>query len=150
MKLIIYPNEVLRAPTKRISLFDDALRGVAQEMAKVMLKSRGIGLAAPQVGLSRKMILCWDGEPETKILVLCNPEIILTEGESDGTEGCLSFPGKWYEITRPSRVICRYQDLRGKFQKIEATGIMARCILHEAEHLDGILIIDHKEEEDDS
>ena len=145
MRLRTWPDEILKIPCKRVSLFDDKLRGVAQEMAKLMVASGGIGLAAPQVGISRRLMLCWDGTAATKLLVLINPELISSSGEQIGPEGCLSFPDQTHEIKRFDRVVMRYQDLKGKIQRIEASGLLSRCLQHELDHLNGIVFIERQE-----
>lgn len=144
MKLLTYPNPILRLPCKRVAIFDEKLRQVAQQMVKVMLANDGIGLAAPQVGLPRRLIICWDGSKDTRLLVMCNPVITSLEGEDISSEGCLSFPGQFMDVSRATKVTGTYQDLRGKWQKFDFQGVLARCAQHEIEHLDGVLFIDHK------
>lgn len=123
-----------------------------------MLKSGGIGLAAPQVGLSRKLMIVWDGDPARKMIVMCNPEIV-SYGPYESTfiiplqkgpEGCLSFPNLVLEVERHETVCIRYQNLKGKFERLEADGLLARCIQHEMDHLNGVLFIDYKEKQNDT
>lgn len=143
MKLTLrfYPDEVLKKPTQKVKKFDKALKVLSDDMRELMFKERGIGLAAPQVGLSIKMMLCYDPDKQ-KTYTLINPEIIKESGEQVGPEGCLSFPDLFKEVKRPQEVIVKYQDVNGKVQILKAEGLLARCICHEKDHLDGILFIE--------
>lgn len=100
----------------------------------------GIGIAAPQVGVSLSVVICWDGESNTKPVLMINPSIVETFGEEEsGTEGCLSFPDLYIPVSRAHGVVVKYQNIKGKWEKLRATGMMSRCILHEVDHLSGIL-----------
>ena len=112
-------------------------------MAETLEKANGVGLAAPQVGVLRRVVLVIEtnvpeGEPE-KLLELINPEILETSGEQDGPEGCLSVPGEYGMVKRPMNVKVRAQDRNGNWFEAEGTGLTARCFCHEIDHLDGIV-----------
>ena len=111
-------------------------------MAETLADANGAGLAAPQVGVLRRVCLVLDEESE-EFLELINPEIIVQSGEQTGLEGCLSVPGKWGIVTRPNRVRVRAQDRDGAWFEAEAEGLTARAFCHEIEHLDGHLFIEH-------
>lgn len=119
-----------------------------------MMQHGGIGLAANQVQVGdkpkepRRIMICWDGKPTSKILVMCNPVLISENTPLKGLEGCLSFPNMWLEVMRSRYIKVRYIDVRGKFHTIEAEGILARCILHELDHLNGVVFTDYEGEED--
>lgn len=142
--LRFFPDPALKRVAEKVTKFDRRLSKITMDMVNVMFSSNGIGLAAPQVGISKRIVICHD--PRVKrTYVLINPEILHTEGEQKGLEGCLSFPDMFKEVQRPEKVTAKYQDINGKPQIIKADGIMARCILHEIEHLDGILLIDSQD-----
>ena len=145
LQLKYYPAEVLRAQAKRISRVDGSVRKLAQDMLDTMYNNNGVGLAAPQVGVSKRLfVLDVSGEDDpNKPIVLINPEIIKAEGEMTGTEGCLSFPGVFFEVKRFSKVTVKYTNLSGKEVKLTAEGdLLCRAIQHELDHLNGELFID--------
>ena len=139
MKLITYPNPILQRPSQPINLVNfgvKKLKKISQQMRKVMKKNKGVGLAAPQVGLNIRFCIASD-------LVLINPLII--ERSSEATidkEGCLSLPNTEREISRAVRIKIRALNFDNKTYEFEADGLLARIIQHELDHLDGILIID--------
>lgn len=142
MELRQYPDPVLRQQTETIDTFDDALVGLAQEMIVTMHACSGLGLAATQVGLTKRIaIVASDDKPGHEV-ALVNPEIVQTSGWEEAEEGCLSFPGVYVRVGRFMRVRIRYQDLRGKTCEMDAEGILARAIQHELDHLDGRLLVD--------
>lgn len=143
LKIIKYPAKILRVKAINIA---DPLDVEIQDMVKKMLatvkKENGLGLAAPQIGKSLKLCIIND---EGDILVMMNPKIAaFSKSKISMSEGCLSFPGKYREITRPEKVKARYVNEKGEKKKIKATGITARAIQHEIDHLNGILLIDKK------
>ena len=147
LKLRYYPDPVLKQKAKKITMIDSSVRKLAQDMLDTMYDSDGVGLAAPQVGVSKRlMVIDVSGEDDPpKPIVFINPEIIEAEGEGElaGQEGCLSFPDVFFEVKRAKRVIVRFQDLRGKVLKLTAEGnLLCRAIQHEIDHLDGELFID--------
>ena len=145
LQLKYYPAEVLRDTAKKITRVDGSVRKLAQDMLDTMYANNGVGLAAPQVGVSKRMfVLDVSGEEEpNKPIVFINPEIVNAEGEMVGTEGCLSFPGVFFEVKRFSKVTVKYTNLSGKEQKLVADGnLLSRAIQHELDHLNGELFID--------
>ena len=118
-----------------------ALGITAQAVADTLADSGGVGLAAPQVGVLRRVCVVLDEEDQ--LIELVNPEIIYTEGEQTGLEGCLSVPGKYGVVTRPEVVRVRAQDRDGQWFEVEDEGLTARCFCHEIEHLDGHLFVEH-------
>ena len=121
--------------------FNGRLHTLLDDMKDTLLDSGGVGLAAPQVGVLRRVCVVMNEDDE--IIELINPEIIKTEGEQTGLEGCLSVPGKYGVVTRPSVVRVRAQDRDGIFFDVEDEGLTARCFCHEIEHLDGHLFVEH-------
>lgn len=145
LQLKYYPAEVLRQKAKKITRVDASVRKLAQDMLDTMYSSNGVGLAAPQVGHSKRLfVIDVAGEDEPrKPIVFINPEIIDSEGELIGTEGCLSFPNVFFEVKRFNRVTVKYMNLSGKDQKLTAEGdLLCRAIQHELDHLNGELFID--------
>lgn len=138
--IVDYPATVLLTPGDPVENFDGELETLVRDMFETMYDARGVGLAAQQIGLSlRLFVMDCDGTR----LVAANPEIIFTEGEQSGEEGCLSVGKVHGELKRPERVILRAQDIKGKTFEREASGLAARCFLHETDHCDGILFIRH-------
>lgn len=130
-------NKVCHPVTK----FDDKLWSLLDDMRETLLDSNGVGLAAPQIGILRRVVLVINGQDE--ILELINPTIIHTAGEQEDMEGCLSVPGKWGFVTRPLVVRVRAQDRNGNWFEVEDEGLTARCFCHELDHLDGHLFVEH-------
>jgi peptide deformylase len=145
LQLKYYPADVLRQNAKKISRIDDSIRKLAQDMLDTMYHSNGVGLAAPQVGVSKRIFVidvAAEDEPR-KPIVFINPEIISREGELIGTEGCLSFPNVFFEVKRANRITVRYTNISGKDQKLTVEGnLLCRAIQHELDHLNGELFID--------
>jgi len=144
LQLRYFPDEVLKTPAKKISSFDASTRKLAQDMLDTMYENDGVGLAAPQVGVSKRlMVIDVAGEDEKrKPIVFINPVIVHKEGELVGLEGCLSFPGVYFEVKRANKIVVRYQNVQGRDQKLEAEGdLLCRAIQHEIDHLEGELFI---------
>ncbi len=144
--LINLADARLRQTSQPVEVFDSALRDLAADMIAEMERSRGIGLAAVQLGeLKRMIVTCASNAGDDKAtLVLVNPIITRrSEACSETNEGCLSIPGVRLAFSRPSSVTVDYHDLDGRSQTLEAAGLLATCIQHEVDHLDGILILDH-------
>jgi peptide deformylase len=137
-----YPDPVLRQQTEAIDTFDEALAGLAQEMIVTMHACSGLGLAATQVGLTKRIAIVASDDKPGHEAALVNPEIVQTSGWEEAEEGCLSFPGVYIRVGRFTRVRVRYQDLRGKTCEMDAESILARAIQHELDHLDGRLLVD--------
>ena len=125
-----------------VTEFNERLHLLLDDMRETLEESGGVGLAAPQVGVLRRVCLVMDDE-SGKYIELVNPEIIAQSGEQTGLEGCLSVPGKWGIVTRPSHVRVRAQDRNGDWFEVEGDGLPARCFCHEIEHLDGHLYTEH-------
>ena len=140
----IIGDEVLRRRADDVEDFGEELRALADRMADIMYESNGIGLAGPQIGVSKRITVIDHslGERVDDLLVLVNPDIVETSGECMLEEGCLSVPGIYEELLRPERVVCRYQDLDGVECEIERDDFLARVIQHEADHLNGVLFVD--------
>jgi len=142
MQLHLYPDPVLREPTEAVTAFDDDLADLARRMVETMHAHNGLGLAGPQVGVGRSIVIVSpDGRPDTEV-VMVNPEVLQSQGEQVGEEGCLSFPGIFVKIRRFERIRVRYQDVTGQGHEIEAEGLLARAIQHECDHLQGRLLVD--------
>jgi peptide deformylase len=135
----IYPDRVLREKSKTVSVFDERLKKVATSMTQFMQSLKGIGLAAPQIGILERIIVVDVGRGP---LHLVNPEIVEIKGKDIFEEGCLSIPGASIQIKRPSFVVVRGYDIDGKEVSIKAKDLLARVIQHEVDHLEGRLIID--------
>ncbi|HEY0546765.1 MAG TPA: peptide deformylase [Pyrinomonadaceae bacterium] len=138
LKITEFPARVLAEVGEPIEVFDDGLKKLVADMFETMYDAEGVGLAAPQVGLSQRLfVMDCDGIK----LVAANPEIVEADGEQAGEEGCLSVGKVASQLTRASRVVLRAQDEEGNFFEKEATGLAARCLQHETDHCDGILFI---------
>ena len=144
--LIILPDPVLRQLSKPIERVDTDLQRLADDMLETMYDAPGIGLAAVQIGVPRRMLVIdvsREGE-EKQPQVFINPEIVKSSDErSVYEEGCLSIPDYYAEVERPATVSVRYLDRNGKEQTVEADGLLATCLQHEIDHLNGVLFIDH-------
>lgn len=145
LKILTYPHPLLRKRAEEVKEIDEKVLTLAREMAETMYAAPGIGLAAPQVGESLRLIVVdvsyTEGEPDLKVIV--NPEIVQREGSVLMEEGCLSLPGVRAEVERAARVLVKGYDLQGRPVELEAEGLMAVCLQHEIDHLDGVLFIDH-------
>ena len=141
----IYPDPVLRVKCPPVEQFDAGLRKLAADMVETMHAAPGVGLAAPQVGVERRLAVVDTsvGEDPSQLQILVNPEIVRREGQEADIEGCLSLPGINDKVDRPLAITVRAQDLEGKRIELAAEGYLARAICHEIDHLDGILFTDH-------
>ena len=140
-EIVKYPDPVLEVPTEPVTEFNDELRQFVDDMFESMYAAKGIGLAAPQVGISKRLTvidLSFKERPEERI-VLINPEIILKEGKQYEEEGCLSLPEIREKVSRAAKVKVRAQDLDGNWFEMEGTELLSRAFQHEIDHLDGIL-----------
>ncbi|HVW77072.1 MAG TPA: peptide deformylase [Alloacidobacterium sp.] len=142
-EIVKYPDPILQKPTELVTEFDDELRTLVDDMFESMYAAQGIGLAAPQIGISKRLTvidLSFKKNPEDKI-VLINPEIIHREGKQSEEEGCLSLPEIREKVSRAAKVRVRAQDLQGKWFEIDGEELLARAFQHEIDHLDGVLFI---------
>lgn len=142
MKIVCYPDDILRGKAETVTEFDDQLRKIADEMIRTMHENNGVGLAAPQVGLSIRLVVLNVSEQTDGDMVLVNPRIVAGEGAEVGEEGCLSFPGIYINVQRAAVVTVEYQDLDGRTHRVEGDGLLARAFQHETDHLDGVLLAD--------
>ncbi len=146
LPILIAPQPILKARARPVGAGDaDLVRDLVPRMFATMYKAPGIGLAAPQVGTGLRLAVV-DLMPDDKLapIVLVNPEIIAASAElATREEGCLSIPGQYADVTRPARVKVRFHDAAGARQEIEAEGLLAACLQHEIDHLDGVLFVDH-------
>ncbi|MBD3235398.1 MAG: peptide deformylase [Candidatus Eisenbacteria bacterium] len=144
--IILYGHPTLRQRAAEVTEFGEGLRTLVEDLFETMGTERGIGLAAPQINVAERVIVV-DPTPvteeESRPLALINPEIADYEGQSTLEEGCLSIPGVYAEVQRPARIRVRYRDVDGGAQEETFADLMARVILHETDHLDGKLFVDH-------
>jgi peptide deformylase len=143
LKIVKYPEPVLEQPGEPVTEFDDDLRQLVADMFETTYASQGIGLAAPQVGVSKRVTVIdlSQGKDPAQKLVLVNPEVILSEGKQYEEEGCLSFPDIREKVARAAKVRIRAQDEYGKWFEMDGEELLARAFQHEIDHLDGIVFI---------
>ena len=141
-KIVEQGEDCLTKVCRPVTAFNGRLHQLLDDMAETLAEANGAGLAAPQVGVLRRVCLVLDEETE-EYLELINPEILSQEGQQTGLEGCLSVPGKWGMVTRPAKVRVRAQDRYGDWFEAEGTELTARAFCHEIEHLDGHMYTEH-------
>lgn len=138
-------DRILRQPAKRIAKVDDSVRSLAKEMLQTMYSANGIGLAAPQVAVNKQLLVvdCEPDNPANPPIILINPQIINSTRElCQIEEGCLSIPGVYLDVVRPKAIEVSFKDESGRPKKLKATGLLARVIQHEMDHLNGIMFVD--------
>lgn len=138
LTIVMHPSDVLEKPCEKVTVFDKELVKLLKDMHETMLEEDGVGLAAPQVGVSKRVAVVDIGDEFGRI-ELINPKIIEKRGEQTGPEGCLSFPGLYGEVKRADYVKVHAYNRRGKPFTVEANDFLARALQHEIDHLDGIL-----------
>ena len=145
LPILKYGAPELRSTNQPVDAFGGELERIVKNMFETMYGSPGIGLAASQVGINIQLttIDLSSGENADNRIILCNPVIVSTEGEQTLDEGCLSIPNFTETVTRPLKMIVRGQDINGEEIQIEAEGLLARCLSHEIDHLNGVLFVDH-------
>lgn len=144
LRTILTQGDPALAKTCRpVEKFDQKLHELLDDMKETLVQANGVGLAAPQIGILRRVVVVMDAEDN--MVELVNPQIIASAGEQTGLEGCLSVPGKYGVVTRPATATVRAQDRDGNFFEMSGEGIVARCFCHELEHLDGHLFVEHTE-----
>jgi peptide deformylase len=143
--IVLWGSEVLETPSDTITKITDAEVKLVQDMIETMYKAPGVGLAAPQVGVNKRIMVTdtTSGEKKNHLFTIVNPEIVETEGEQFEEEGCLSIPGFSAVVVRPKKVVLRGVDLDGKEIFIEGSDLLARAFCHEMDHLDGKFFLDH-------
>jgi peptide deformylase len=143
LKIVKYPEPVLQQPGEPVTEFDDKLRSFVGDMFETMYASQGIGLAAQQVGVAKRITVIdlSQGKDPAQKLTLINPEIISNEGKAYEEEGCLSFPEIREKVSRAAKVRIRAQDAKGKWFEMDGQELLSRCFQHEIDHLDGVLFI---------
>ena len=144
MEIMTWPNPVLDTPADPVTVFDDNLKMLIGDMFETMYAAPGVGLAAVQVGVSKRLFVmdCSAGKDPDQRIVMVNPEVIHVEGEQNGEEGCLSFPGIFTPVERSLRAVVRAHDINGNEFELDDTELTARCMLHETDHCDGIVFLD--------
>jgi peptide deformylase len=151
MTILEVPDPGLRAVAAPVAEIDDAVRATLADMFETMYAARGIGLAATQVGIERRLVVIdlqepeeEDGDPVRKPVAFVNPELLWVSDETSSyNEGCLSIPEQYAEVERPARCRIKWRDADGQEQEQEFDGLMATCIQHEIDHLNGVLFTDH-------
>ncbi|HEX5802301.1 MAG TPA: peptide deformylase [Azospira sp.] len=143
LPILRFPDPRLRKVAAPVTNVDDSIRRLAADMAETMYEAPGIGLAATQVDVHKQLIVIDVSEAKDQLLVLVNPELLSGEGEQVGEEGCLSVPGIYDKVERAERVSVRFLDLQGRPQTLAAEGLLAVCIQHEMDHLQGKVFVDH-------
>ena len=138
-KILTDKDPALHKVCKSVTEFDSKLHKLLDDMNETLVESGGVGLAAPQVGILRRVFLVDVGEEESEIVEFINPEILETDGEQYGPEGCLSVPGKYGLVKRPYFVKVKAQDRYGEWFEAEGEELIGRCFCHENDHLDGIV-----------
>jgi peptide deformylase len=144
-EIVKYPDPILQRPTEPVTEFNEELRALVDDMFESMYAAHGVGLAAPQIGISRRLAVIdvtFKEDPDAK-LVIANPEIVRTEGRHTQNEGCLSIPEFREPVSRARKVTIRAQDVTGKWFEKTGEDLLARAFLHETDHLNGKLYISH-------
>jgi peptide deformylase len=144
LKIVTWPNPILEIPADPVTSFNGELKQLVDSMFETMYSAPGVGLAAVQVGVPKRLFVmdCSGGKDPAQRVVMINPEVISMEGKQNGEEGCLSFPGIYFGVERNLRAIVRAHDANGKEFEIDGTELTARCMLHETDHCDGIVFLD--------
>lgn len=139
----LFPDPILRQVAAPVADFDKALTKLVDDMMETMYVSNGVGLAAPQIGVSKRIAVIDVTEDRSQQLVVINPTIVSRQGSVAGEEGCLSIPDYRDTVTRSQSLVLQAFDQAGKQYQIEASDLLARCLQHEIDHLDGVLFVDH-------
>lgn len=141
LKILVAGDPVLRQVCEPVQKIDKKLQRLLRDMAETMYDAEGVGLAAPQIGVLKRIVVIDVGD-DLGLLEMINPEITLREGSAVGPEGCLSVPDFEGEVERASHIECEFTDRNGKRLKLTAEGLLAVCVQHELDHLDGVLFVD--------
>ena len=143
LPILRFPDPRLKVVAAAVDHIDDTIRRLARDMAETMYEAPGIGLAATQVDVHLRVVVIDASETRDQLLVLINPQLVESDGVQVCEEGCLSVPGIYDKVERAENVVVRYLDLDGKAQTIAADGLLAVCLQHEIEHLDGHVFVEH-------
>jgi peptide deformylase len=146
LAILEYPDPRLRTTAEPIGVVDDAVRRLADDMLETMYAAKGVGLAASQVDVHRRLLVLDVSDTRDQPLVLINPQILAAEGRAPGEEGCLSLPGIYDTLERAERIKVRALDRNGAPFELDAAGMLGVCIQHEMDHLEGKLFVDHLSE----
>jgi len=146
-ELRFLPDKVLRQKAKKVTRIDASIRSLIDDMVETMHQAKGVGLAAPQIGVSLRVVVLHP--PEGEIITLVNPEIVKASGDAEVNEACLSVPGYHGYIRRATAVTVKGRDRDGRECRVKGAGLLAQALQHEIDHLDGILYIDRVESADD-
>ncbi len=143
MEVVTWPNPVLENPGEPVTEFGNDLKTLVRDMFETMYAAPGVGLAAVQVGVAQRLFVmdCSGGKDPDQRVVMINPEVVYVEGEQNGDEGCLSFPGIFTPVERSLRAVVRAHDTNGNLFELDDTELTARCMLHETDHCDGIVFL---------
>jgi peptide deformylase len=146
LAILEYPDPRLRKKAVAVAVVDDAMRKLADDMLETMYAAKGVGLAATQVDVHKRLIVLDVSESRDQPLILINPELLIQEGSGPGEEGCLSLPGIYDKLTRATHIRVRALDRNGAPVEMDADGLLAVCIQHEMDHLEGKLFVDYLSE----
>ncbi len=144
LQIVTWPNPILDTPAEPVTEFGDDLKKLISNMLETMYAAPGVGLAAVQVGVRKRLFVmdCSGGKDPDQRVVMVNPEVLHVDGNQSGEEGCLSFPGIFTPVERSLRAVVRAHDINGNEFELDDTELAARCMLHETDHCDGIVFID--------
>ncbi len=143
LPILRFPDPRLKTVAAPVATIDDDIRRLTRDMAETMYEAPGIGLAATQVDVHKQVIVIDASETRDQLLILINPQLVESDGLQTCEEGCLSVPGIYDKVERAEHVVVRYLDLEGKEQTISAEGLLAVCLQHEMDHLQGRVFVDH-------
>ena len=143
LPILRFPDPRLKTAATPVAAIDDSIRRLTRDMAETMYEAPGIGLAATQVDVHKQVIVIDASETHDQLLILINPQLVESDGLQTCEEGCLSVPGIYDKVERAEQVVVRYLDLEGKEQTISAEGLLAVCLQHEMDHLQGRVFVDH-------
>lgn len=144
-EILIWPDPVLKKKASTVAQVDDSIRSLVNDMFETMYAADGVGLAAPQIGVLKQVIVLdtTPRQPESKPVAMINPQILTQEGSTRTSEGCLSIPGEAEEVDRAAKVTVKFLDVDGQEQTLEADGLLAVAIQHETDHLHGTMFVDY-------
>ncbi len=143
LPILRFPDPRLKTVATPVATIDDDIRRLTRDMAETMYEAPGIGLAATQVDVHKQVIVIDASETRDQLLILINPQLVESDGLQTCEEGCLSVPGIYDKVERAEHVVVRYLDLEGKEQIVSADGLLAVCLQHEMDHLQGRVFVDH-------